>query len=50
MMQPVSIVGLAAGAVQFADVGDRALLAMIILLKDLKETPKRMAELLQDVV
>ena len=48
-MEPASAVGLAAGTVQFADVGGRALLGMIKLLKDLKETPKRMAELLRDV-
>lgn len=39
----------AALTVQFADVGGRALLGMIRLLKDLKETPKRMVKLLQDV-
>lgn len=48
-MEPISAVGLAAGAVQFADVGSRALLGMIRVLKDLKQTPKRMAELLQDL-
>ncbi|MCJ1262381.1 hypothetical protein MMC22_002251 [Lobaria immixta] len=48
-MEPVSAVGLAAGAVQFADVGVGALIGMVKLLKRLKETPKRMAELLQDV-
>lgn len=42
-------IGSTALAVQFADVGGRALLGMIKLLKDLKETPKRMVELLQDV-
>lgn len=35
--------------VQFADAGGRALLGMIQLLKDLKDTPKQMAELLEDL-
>ena len=48
-MDPVSALGLAAGAVQFADVGVRALIGMVKLLERLRETPKRMAELLQDV-
>ena len=48
-MDPVSVVGLAAGAVQFADVGFRALIGMIKLLKRLKETPKQMTDLLQDL-
>lgn len=48
-MDPLSAVGLAAGAVQFADVGVGALIGMVKLLKRLKKTPERMAELLQDV-
>lgn len=48
-MDPVSAVGLAAGAVQLADVSVRALMGMVMLLKRLRETPKRMVELLQDV-
>ncbi|KAL8929961.1 MAG: hypothetical protein Q9208_001105 [Pyrenodesmia sp. 3 TL-2023] len=35
-------------AVQVADVGGRALLGMLGLLKDLRETPKQMTELLED--
>lgn len=48
-MDPVTTVGLAAGAVQLVDVGGRALLATIRLLRDLKEAPKNMSQLLQDV-
>lgn len=48
-MDPVSAVGLAASAVQFADVGVRALIGMLQLLKRLKHTPKQMTELLRDV-
>lgn len=48
-MEPVSAVGLAAGAVQFADIGVHTLIGMVKLLKRLKESPKRMAELLDDV-
>ena len=48
-MDPVSAVGLAAGAVQFADVGVRTLIGMVQLLKRLKHTPKQMTELLRDV-
>lgn len=48
-MDPVTAIGLTAGAVQFVDAGGRALLASIKLLRDLKEAPKRMSELLQDV-
>ena len=42
-------VGLAAGAIQFTDAGVRTLTATVRLLKRLKETPKRMTELLLDV-
>ncbi|KAL8839091.1 MAG: hypothetical protein Q9170_001873 [Blastenia crenularia] len=45
-MEAVGVIGL---AVQVADVGGRTLLGMIKLLKDLKETPKQMAELFEDV-
>ena len=48
-MDPLSVIGLAAGAVQFADVGGRGFLGLIELLKRLKDTPKRMTELFQDV-
>lgn len=48
-MEPVSVAGLAAGAVQFADVGGRALLGTIRLLRNLKQTPERMRELLRDL-
>lgn len=48
-MDPVNAVGVAAGAIQFADVSFRALIGMIKVLKRLKETPQRMIELLQDV-
>lgn len=45
MMEAVAAAGF---AIQAADVGGRALLGMLRLLKDLKETPKRMTELLED--
>ena len=48
-MDPVSAVSLAAGAVQFADVGIRTMVRMIKLLESLKHTPQRMAELLEDL-
>ncbi|MCJ1396030.1 hypothetical protein MMC18_008917 [Xylographa bjoerkii] len=48
-MDPVSAVGLAGGAIQFAVVGCSALIGMVKLLERLRETPKRMTELLQDV-
>ncbi len=43
------MVGLAASAAQFADVGFRALIGTIELLRRLKNTPEQMAVLLQDV-
>ena len=42
-------VGAAGLAIQVADVSGRVLLGMIKLLKDLRETPKQMAELLVDL-
>ena len=48
-MDPISAVSLAAGAVQFADVGIRTMIRMIKLLESLKNTPRRMAELLEDL-
>ena len=47
-MDPISAIGLAAGIVQFVDIGGKALLSTIRLLKDLKHAPKMMTELLQD--
>ena len=49
MTDPISIVGAAAAAVQFGDISARAVLESIKLLKNLKETPKRMTQQLQDV-
>lgn len=43
------MVGLAASAAQFADVGFRALIGTIELLRRLKNTPEQMTVLLQDV-
>lgn len=45
MMEAVAAAGL---VLQFADVGGRALLGMLRLLKDLRETPKQMTRLLED--
>lgn len=45
-MEAVAAAGL---IIQIADVGGRALLGMLKLLKDLRETPKQMTELLADV-
>ena len=49
MADPISALGAAAAAVQFGDVAGRAILESIKLLKNLNETPKRMAQQLQDV-
>ena len=48
-MDPLSAIGAAAGAVQFADVGIRGLKRTVQLLLQLKNAPQRMIELLQDV-
>ncbi|KAF2187946.1 hypothetical protein K469DRAFT_769861 [Zopfia rhizophila CBS 207.26] len=48
-MDPISAVGLATGTVQFLHTGGGAFLAMIRLLRDLKDVPKHMAGLLQDL-
>ncbi|KAK0752815.1 hypothetical protein B0T18DRAFT_423475 [Schizothecium vesticola] len=47
-MDPVSIIGLSAAAVQFSDVGARALLSSLRLLRELREIPHRMADLLTE--
>ena len=49
MTEPISLLGAAASAVQFGDVAGRALLETVKLLKNLKGTPTRMFQQLQDV-
>jgi hypothetical protein len=49
MADPISVLGVAAAAVQFGDVAGRATLQLVKLLKNLNETPKRMKQQLQDV-
>ena len=50
MTDPISMLGAAAAAaVQFSDVAGRAILESVKLLKNLNETPKSMAQQLQDV-
>ena len=46
---PISAVGLGAGAIQFADIGVKTLIGLFKLLERLKHTPKRMSELLHDM-
>lgn len=48
-MDPVSAIGVAASAVQFADFGVRMLLESLQLLKALKNAPQRIEELLNDL-
>ncbi len=48
-MDPITAVSVAAVAVQFADVGARALLRVVKTLRVLKEAPKRLVHLLQDL-
>lgn len=48
-MDPITAVSLAAGATQFVDIGGRALLGVISLLRDLKDIPKWISDLLDDV-
>jgi hypothetical protein len=47
-MDPVSIIGLSAAGVQFIDVGARALLSSLRLLRELREIPHRMVDLLNE--
>ncbi|KAF2453668.1 hypothetical protein BDY21DRAFT_123690 [Lineolata rhizophorae] len=48
-MDPISVVGIAGSSVQFADVGCRALLGTLKFLKSLRDIPRRMETLLQDI-
>ena len=48
-MDPISAIGIGAGAAQFADVGLRGLLNSVRLLKRVKKAPKYVSELLRDV-
>jgi hypothetical protein len=47
-MDPLSSIGLSAGVVQFVDVGGRALLEVMKLLRDLRDTPEIMRGLLKE--
>ncbi|KAF7546297.1 hypothetical protein G7Z17_g8540 [Cylindrodendrum hubeiense] len=48
-MNPISAIGVAAGSIQFADLGVKALLSSIRFLKNLHDAPKRITALLQDI-
>ncbi|KAH7125857.1 hypothetical protein EDB81DRAFT_860557 [Dactylonectria macrodidyma] len=48
-MDPVSVIGVAAASIQFADIGVKALLGSIRTLQNLRDAPKQIAVLLHDV-
>lgn len=48
-MDPVTAIGLAASSIQLAEFGVHVLLGIIKVAKDLKDLPKRLKELLDDV-
>ena len=45
-MDPISVIGLSAAGVQFVDVGARALLNSLRMIRELREIPQRMTDLL----
>jgi len=48
-MDPITASGLAASAVQFADIAARTILSAVKLLRELRDAPTRARELLEDV-
>ena len=48
-MDPVSAVGVAAGTAQFVDIGGRALVGALKLLRELRDTPKWICQLSEDL-
>ena len=48
-MDPISAIGIAAGAMQFADFSGRVIIEGLSVLRSLKHDPEKIKELLQDL-